>query len=92
LGLLRSQIAKEARMLDPVCPPRRMRCTAFQPRRDSPGTASGSSSASSTKKTRIDWYRFARDTLGYGHNEAVAYANVRYVEEMNRNARRSRAA
>ena len=32
----------------------------------------------------IDWYRFARDTLGYAHDEAVAYANVRYVEELNR--------
>ena len=40
----------------------------------------------------IGWYRFARDTLGYSHNEAVAYANVRYVEETNRDALRSRAA
>jgi hypothetical protein len=34
----------------------------------------------------IDWYRFARTTLAYGHVEAAAYANVRYVEEMNRSA------
>lgn len=41
----------------------------------------------------LGWYRFARDTLGYGHEEAVAYANVRwYVEEMNCAALRSRAA
>lgn len=32
----------------------------------------------------IDWYRFARDTFEYGHDEAVAYANARYVEELNR--------
>jgi hypothetical protein len=32
----------------------------------------------------IDWYRFARDTLEVGHDEAVAYANARYVEELNR--------
>jgi hypothetical protein len=38
----------------------------------------------------IDWYRFARDTLGYDHEEAAAYANVRYVEEINRDALRSR--
>jgi hypothetical protein len=38
------------------------------------------------------WYRFARETLGYSHQEAVAYANVRYVEETNRAAVRSPAA
>jgi hypothetical protein len=32
----------------------------------------------------IDWYRFARDTLEVGHDEAVAYANARYLEELNR--------
>ena len=32
----------------------------------------------------IDWYRFARATLGYTHEEAVVYANLRYVEEQNR--------
>jgi hypothetical protein len=32
----------------------------------------------------IDWYRFARDVLGYAHDEAAVYANVRYVEELNR--------
>jgi hypothetical protein len=36
--------------------------------------------------TWIDWYRFARDTLDHGHDEAVAYANLRFVEEMNRKA------
>ena len=34
--------------------------------------------------TWIDWYRFARGTLDYGHAEAVTYANVRYAEELNR--------
>jgi hypothetical protein len=37
----------------------------------------------------IDWYRFARATLDYGHDESVAYANLRYVEETNRDARRA---
>jgi hypothetical protein len=31
-----------------------------------------------------DWYRFARRTLEYAHGEAVVYANVRAVEEINR--------
>lgn len=30
------------------------------------------------------WYRFARDELDYSHREAVTYANVRVVEEVNR--------
>jgi hypothetical protein len=34
-----------------------------------------------------DWYRFARETLAYEHDEAIAYANLRYVEEQNRRAR-----
>lgn len=40
----------------------------------------------------IGWYRFARETLAYGHDEAVAYANLRYVEETNRAALRPPAA
>jgi hypothetical protein len=32
----------------------------------------------------IEWYRFARQTLEYSHEEAVAYANLREVEEQNR--------
>jgi hypothetical protein len=32
----------------------------------------------------IDWYRFARRTLGLQHTEAASYANARYVEEQNR--------
>jgi hypothetical protein len=31
----------------------------------------------------IDWYRFARRELDYGHGEAVVYANVRTVEDLN---------
>lgn len=37
-------------------------------------------------KTWIDWYRFARRELEYSHQEAVVYANVRTVEEQNRQA------
>jgi hypothetical protein len=32
----------------------------------------------------INWYRFARETLGHDHGEAVVYANLRHVEESNR--------
>ena len=32
----------------------------------------------------IEWYRFARFTLEVGHDEAVTYANVRLVEQLNR--------
>jgi hypothetical protein len=31
----------------------------------------------------IDWYRFARRQLDYSHGEAVVYANVRTVEDLN---------
>jgi hypothetical protein len=41
--------------------------------------------------TWIGWYRFARGTLDHGHDEAVAYANLRFVEEMNRKAQRLRS-
>jgi hypothetical protein len=34
----------------------------------------------------IKWYRFARATLEFGHEEAVVYANLRHVEETNRAA------
>ena len=37
--------------------------------------------------TWIDWYRFARDVLGNGHDEAVTYANLRFAEELNRESR-----
>jgi hypothetical protein len=36
------------------------------------------------------WYRFARDEFGYAHAECVEYANVRYVEELNRASLRRR--
>jgi hypothetical protein len=39
-----------------------------------------------------DWYRFARDELGYEHDERVEYANHRYVEDMNRETLRHRQA
>ena len=35
-----------------------------------------------------DWYRFARDTLGYGWQEATQYADLLYAEELNRRARK----
>ena len=31
-----------------------------------------------------DWYRFARQELGYAHDESAEYANLRFVEEQNR--------
>ena len=39
-----------------------------------------------------EWYRFARRELGYAHGEAVAYANVRTVEDLNRARRLHREA
>jgi hypothetical protein len=39
----------------------------------------------------IDWYRFAHEKLEYGHEEAVVYANLRTLEEVNRRALRERA-
>mgnify|MGYP000014582053 FL=1 len=48
---------------------------------------------SSTRLTSwIDWYRFARGSLGLGHEEAAAYATARYVEEQNRTVLRERRA
>lgn len=35
-------------------------------------------------RTWSDWYRFARRELGYTHGEALTYANLRAVEELNR--------
>jgi hypothetical protein len=32
------------------------------------------------------WYRFARETLEYGPQEATGYANLRFAEELNRRA------
>ena len=32
------------------------------------------------------WYELARLALGYGHREAVDYANHRFVEDENRRA------
>jgi hypothetical protein len=31
-----------------------------------------------------EWYAFARETLEYGTDEAIAYANLRHVEDVNR--------
>jgi len=38
-----------------------------------------------TLRTWRDWYRFARETLGYQPPEAAEYANLRYAEDLNRN-------
>jgi hypothetical protein len=38
-----------------------------------------------------DWYRFARDELGLAHDERVEYANLRFVEEQNRESLRRRS-
>jgi hypothetical protein len=40
----------------------------------------------------IDWYRFARSRLDLSHVEAVSYANLRTVEQMNREHLRPEAA
>jgi len=40
----------------------------------------------------LEWYRFARQQLEYGHAEAVTYANVRTVEDLNRARRPGQAA
>jgi hypothetical protein len=43
-------------------------------------------------RTWTDWYRFARRELGYTHGEAVVYANLRTVEDLNRDRIQPRAA
>ena len=43
-------------------------------------------------RTWIDWYRFARRELDYTHGEAVVYANLRTVEEQNRQSAVGREA
>jgi len=45
---------------------------------------------SQNPKAWSDWYRFARDELGFRHDECVEYANLRFVEEQNRAALRER--
>ena len=40
----------------------------------------------------IEWYRFARHTLGLYHIEATSYANARYVEEQSRKLLKERNA
>lgn len=42
--------------------------------------------------TWLQWYRFARSHLELGHEESAAYANVRSVEEGNRERLRDRRA
>ncbi len=49
------------------------------------------SGQASDPKTWSEWYRFARDKLGFRHDECVEYANLRYVEQQNRAALRERA-
>jgi hypothetical protein len=43
-------------------------------------------------RTWIDWYRFACRELGYGREEAAVFANLRHVEDENREALRRNAA
>jgi hypothetical protein len=40
-------------------------------------------------KSWSEWYRFAREKLGYDKLEATHYANLRFVEEQNRALRRA---
>jgi hypothetical protein len=35
-----------------------------------------------------DWYRFACEELGFAHDESAEYANLRFVEEQNRDTLR----
>jgi hypothetical protein len=39
-----------------------------------------------------DWYDFARSELGFAHDESAEYANLRFVEEQNRDALRGDGA
>jgi hypothetical protein len=39
-------------------------------------------------KSWEEWYRLARESLSCAHEEAVEYANLRFVEDQNRAARR----
>lgn len=41
-------------------------------------------------KAWTEWYRFAKDKLDYEHEERVEYANLRFVEEQNRETLRRR--
>ncbi len=50
--------------------------------------ASGSEPAPVRPHGGTEWYRFAREDLGQSHAESVEYANLRYVEECNREPRR----
>jgi len=43
----------------------------------------------SQSKAWEEWYRLARYALACGHEEAVEYANLRFVEEQNRASLRS---
>jgi hypothetical protein len=47
--------------------------------------------ASDVKKWE-EWYRLARFTVACSHDEAVQYANLRFVEEQNRAALRNAEA
>jgi hypothetical protein len=40
----------------------------------------------------VEWYRLARRELAYTHGEAVVYANLRTVEDLNRASRAEREA
>jgi hypothetical protein len=44
----------------------------------------------SQSKAWEEWYRLARCALACGHEEAVEYANLRFVEEQNRATLRER--
>ena len=44
----------------------------------------------SQSKAWEEWYRLARYALACGHEEAVEYANLRFVEEQNRASLRKR--
>jgi hypothetical protein len=65
--------------------------TVLKPSFSEDAAGGGDPSGGGPPKAWSDWYRFARDELGYEHGERVEYANLRYVEEQNRETlRRSR--
>src|SRR5262249_61910674 len=60
-------------------------------RRRSPADRGGMAAAAngSDSKRWEEWYRLARYALACSHNEAVQYANLRFVEEQNRDTLRA---
>jgi hypothetical protein len=54
--------------------------------------SSGDEMADPRLTSWVEWYRFARRELEYADGEAIAYANLRTVEDLNRARRPEREA